>query len=69
MEVVPNASAVTLGSFIRANIELGSVVLTDGLVSYPAALGAETTRTRSSTSQHQATRRTRTCQEYTAWPA
>lgn len=41
MQVIPNASAVTLGAFIRTNIELGSVVLTDGLISYPTALGAD----------------------------
>jgi transposase-like protein len=43
MQVIPNALGVTLGSFIRDNVELGSVVMTDGLVSYPKALGTDYT--------------------------
>ena len=43
MQVIPNASAVTLGALIRTNIEPGSVALTDGLISYPTALGADYT--------------------------
>ena len=69
MKVIPNATAGTLGVFIRENIEPGSVVHTDGLSSYPSALLGSYTHKPPSTSPAQGARPTRTCPAYTAWPA
>jgi transposase-like protein len=38
--VIPDATAPTLGQFLADHVEPGSVVLTDGLKSYPIAIGA-----------------------------
>ena len=38
--VIPDATAPTLGQFLADHVEPGSVVLTDGLKSYPIAVGA-----------------------------
>ncbi len=37
LQVIPNAEADTLRSFLLAHVEPGSTVLTDGLASYPLA--------------------------------
>ncbi len=39
MAVISNATAPTLRAFLLAHVERGSVVLTDGLKSYPTAVG------------------------------
>ncbi len=39
LQVIPNAGAKSLGVFLRECVEPGSVVVTDGFVSYPAAIG------------------------------
>jgi transposase-like protein len=39
MQVIPDAKAATLRTFLRANVEPWSIVLTDGLSSYPTAIG------------------------------
>ena len=39
MAVIPNATAPTLRAFLLAHVDRGSVVLTDGLESYPNAVG------------------------------
>lgn len=38
LAVIPDASAVSLRSFVTANIELGSTVISDGWSAYPGAL-------------------------------
>ena len=43
IEAIPNAQASTLGAFILANVEPGSVIISDGLKSYPATVGNEFT--------------------------
>jgi hypothetical protein len=40
LQVIPDATAPTLGQFLADHVEPGSVVLTDGLKSYPIAVGA-----------------------------
>jgi transposase-like protein len=39
MQVVPDAKAPTLRGFLKANVEPGAVLLTDGYSSYPLAIG------------------------------
>lgn len=39
IQVIPNAEADTLRSFLLGNVEPGSTILTDGLSSYPLAAG------------------------------
>ena len=41
MQVIADTTAPTLRAFLLAHVEPGSVVLTDGFTSYPAACGAE----------------------------
>ena len=41
MRVIPNAKAVSLDPFLRDSIEPGSTVVTDGLKSYPPAVGSD----------------------------
>ena len=41
--VIPNAQAVTLKAWLEENIEAGSVLLTDGLLSYQSAAAASYT--------------------------
>lgn len=41
MQIIPDASSVTLRAFLMANVEPGSVVISDGLESYPAACGED----------------------------
>jgi len=43
MAVIPDATAPTLRAFLPDNVEQGSVVLSDGLKSYPFAVGSEFT--------------------------
>ena len=38
LAVIPEASAASLGAFVRANVEAGSIVAADGWQSYPRAL-------------------------------
>ncbi len=40
---IPNAEAVTLRAFLLDHVETGSVLLTDGLSSYPSAAGSDYT--------------------------
>lgn len=39
--IVPNAKSSSLDSFLRDSIESGSTVITDGLKSYPPAIGSD----------------------------
>jgi transposase-like protein len=39
MQVIAGATSTTLAEFLKANVEPGSVVITDGLGSYPPACG------------------------------
>jgi transposase-like protein len=41
MQVIPDTAAATLRAFLLAHVEPGSVVLTDGFSSYPAACGED----------------------------
>ncbi len=41
MAVIPDATAPTLRAFLLAHVERGSVVVTDGLKSYPSAVGPD----------------------------
>lgn len=41
MQVIPDATAVTLRNFLLANVEPGAAIISDGLGSYPAACGDE----------------------------
>ena len=41
--VILNAQAPTLRAFPLENVELGSIIITDGLKSYPAAVGNDLT--------------------------
>jgi transposase-like protein len=41
--VIPNAEAESLRAFLLAHVEPGSILLTDGLASYPAAAGQDYT--------------------------
>lgn len=43
MQVITDATAPTLRAFLSAHVEPGSVVITDGLSSYPAACGGDYT--------------------------
>jgi len=39
MAIIPDAATPTLQAFLQAHVECGSVVITDGLKSYPGAIG------------------------------
>ena len=39
MAIIPDAAAPALQAFLQAHVEYGSVVITDGLKSYPGAIG------------------------------
>lgn len=41
VQVIPNAESETLRSFLLDHVETGSVLITDGLSSYPGAAGSE----------------------------
>jgi len=41
LRVIPNAKAISLGPFLRDSIEPSSTVVTDGLESYPSAVGSD----------------------------
>jgi len=41
LRAIPDAGAATLGPFLRDYVEPGSVVMTDGLTSYPTATGKD----------------------------
>jgi len=41
LRVIPNAKALSLDPFLRDSIEPGSTVVTDGLKSYPPAVGSD----------------------------
>lgn len=43
IEVIANAQAPTLRDFLLRNVEPGSVIITDGLKSYPGAVGTDYT--------------------------
>ena len=43
IQVIPNAETGALLSFLRAHVEPGSTIHTDGLASYPGAAGADYT--------------------------
>jgi transposase-like protein len=43
MQIIPDATALTLRAFLTAHVEPGSIVITDGLASYPRACGDEYT--------------------------
>lgn len=39
MQIIPDATSVTLREFLLSNVEPGSMIISDGLGSYPAACG------------------------------
>ena len=41
MQVIPDATSITLREFLLANVELGAVVISDSLRCYPAACGED----------------------------
>jgi len=68
MQLIPDATSVTLREFLQANVEPGAVVITDGLGSYPALPVVRTTRTSRSTSGRRGCRRTCRCPVFTGSP-
>ncbi len=56
IEIIPDGTARTLRTFLLANVEPGSTVLTDGFASYPSACGEDYRHRREpiATSEHRA---------------